>query len=170
MAERDESAAEIGKRAAEAAFGTAQDGTRRFGASLRGAMAEVLAEQQARLADSAHGFAEALRRTAKAQGEASPTVSRCADQAAVQLERLADALRHRDLADLVEGAEGLARRQPALFIAGAIAAGFVATRLLAGPSPAAHRPRAGSAAESERAWREEPHPVAAPHTGAAWGR
>jgi hypothetical protein len=170
MAERDESAAEIGRRAADAVLGTAQDGARHVGASLREAMADVLAEQQARLADSAHGFAEALRRTADAQSEASPIVSRCADQAAVQLERLADTLRHRELADLVDGAEGLARRQPALFIAGAVAAGFVAARLLTGPSPAARRPRASAAAAGEQAWREGPRPVAAPPIGAAWSR
>jgi hypothetical protein len=170
MAERDASAAEIGKRAADAAFGSAQDGTRRFGASLRDAMMALLAEQQQRLAHSAHGFAEALHRTADAQGEASPTVSRCADQAAMQLERLADTLRQRELGDLVDGAEGLARRQPALFIAGAVAAGFVATRLFAGPSPVARRPRGGSAGDGERSSHDGPHAAAAPQSGAAWGR
>ena len=170
MAERDESAAEIGKRAAEAAAGPAQDGARRVGASLREAAAALLAEQKTRLAETAHGFAEALRRTADAQGEESPTVSRCADQAAVQLERFSDTLRQRDLADLLAGAEGLARRQPALFIAGAVAAGFVMTRLVAAPSsPARHR-RGEPASGGERAWHEGPHPVAAPQTGAAWGR
>lgn len=170
MAEHDASAAEIGRRAAEAALGTARHGARRLGEEVREAGASVLAEQKTRLVATIHGFAEALRRAGDTLGqEESPVAARCAAQAAAQLERVAATLRERQFSDILAGAESLARRQPGLFIAGAIAAGFLATRLLV--PAAAPAPRRGAAPSGgERAWREGPHPADEPLAGPGWGR
>ena len=165
MAEPDGDAAEIGRRAAEAALGTARHGARRLGEEMRQATASLVAEQKTRLAETVHGFALAFRRTADAlQREQSPIASRCADQAAAQLDRVAAVLRERRLADLLVEAEALARRQPALFIAGTVAAGFVAGRLLAAPAPSTP-PRVGGGA-----WQEGPHPADEALAGAGAGR
>lgn len=168
MSEANQSAAEIGRHAAEAAIGTAQDGARQIGASVREAALGLVTEQKTRLADTVHGFAEVLRRTAESQGENTPVVAQAADQAATQLERLSDTLRQRELGDLFSEIEGLGRRQPALFLAGAVAAGFVVTRIFSAPG----RPRlpAPSATDGEGAWQPGSQPAAAPHTDAAWGR
>ncbi len=58
--------------------------------------------------------------------------------AAAGLERFADSLRERDLGRLVDDAEQLARRQPAAFIGGAVAAGFLLSRFLKSSSTRTH--------------------------------
>jgi len=170
MAEQDASAAEIGRRAAEAAIGTARQGARRLGEEMREAGASIMVEQKGRLVDAVHGLADALHRASHTlQQEQSPVASRVAEQAASQLERVADGLRERQLGDLVSRAEDLARRQPALFLAAAVATGFIAARLLAPSSPAPrHRP--ATEPEGEQVWREGPHPADEPVAGAGRGR
>jgi hypothetical protein len=151
MAERNGDAAEIGRRAAEAAVGSARQGARHLGDEIREAALSLVDDQRGRLADTVHGFAHALRHTADTlHEERSALASRCAGQAATQLDRMAAGLRERPLADVLAEAEGLARRQPALFVAGTLAAGFILARLFA--APAALEPeRRGDAA-----WQEDP--------------
>jgi hypothetical protein len=164
MAEQSGDAAEIGRRAAEAAIGTARRGGRRLGEEMRDAAAALAAEQQAQLAETVHGFALAFRRTADAlREEQSPVASRCAGQAAAQLDRAAAALRERTVAEMLAEAEALARRQPALFIAGSVAAGFLAARLLA--ASAARPDRRG-----DHPWQEGPQPADEALAGAEAGR
>jgi plasmid stabilization system protein ParE len=135
MAERTAEAAEIGRRAAEQAIGTAQQGVRRVGEQVREAAESLLQEQKDRMADAVHGLADALRQTAHTlEREENVAVARYADQAAAQIDRLSENLRNRQLRDLLANVENLARRQPSLFMAGAVAAGFVIGRVLARPA------------------------------------
>lgn len=57
------------------------------------------------------------------------------DQFAEQLEGFSRYLREKDIDDLVDDAQQLARRQPALFLGGAFALGVLAARLLKTSSP-----------------------------------
>jgi len=140
MAERDANAAEIGKRAADEVIGTARRGARRVGEQVREAAESVLHEQQERIADVVHGFADALRQTADTlERDDQRTIARYADQAAEQIDRLGETMRSRRIADMLANAEGFARREPALFMAGAVAAGFVIGRLLARPAAEGRR-------------------------------
>jgi ElaB/YqjD/DUF883 family membrane-anchored ribosome-binding protein len=142
MAERQADAAEIGKRAADEAIGSARQGAQRFGAQMRDAAQSVLNEQKGRVADVVHDLAEALRRTADTlEREENPAVARYADQAAAQIDRFSETMRRREFADLLAGTEDFARRRPSLFIAGAVATGFVIGRLLARPSEGDSAPR-----------------------------
>jgi ElaB/YqjD/DUF883 family membrane-anchored ribosome-binding protein len=135
MAERTAEAAEIGRRAAEQAIGTAQQGARRIGEQVREAAESLLQEQKDRAAEAVHGLADALRHTADTlERDEKVAVARYADQAAAQIDRLSENLRARDFRDLLANLEGFARRQPSLFIAGAVAAGFVIGRILARPA------------------------------------
>jgi ElaB/YqjD/DUF883 family membrane-anchored ribosome-binding protein len=141
MTERPGDAAEIGRRAAEEAFDGARRSARYFGEQLRATAHSVLKEQQDRMADAVRSFADALRRAAdQLERDENRAVAHYADQAAAQVDRLSATVRNGDVADLVAGAEDFARRQPSLFIAGAVAAGFAIGRLLvrppAPPSPA----------------------------------
>lgn len=52
------------------------------------------------------------------------------EQAAGGLERVSDAVRDRDLDDLIGTVEDFARRQPVAFLGGAVAAGFGLARLM----------------------------------------
>lgn len=151
MTERNESAAEIGRRAADEAIGTARHGARHLGEQVREAAQSMLQEQQARVAEAVHGLADALRRTADTlERDDKRVAARYADQAAAQIDRFSETVRQKQLRDLMAGAESFARRQPSLFIAGAVAAGFVIGRILA--RPAGHsRPQAYAMTGGERA-------------------
>jgi len=72
-----------------------------------------------------------------------PAAAHYADRAAAQIDRLSETVRSRQFGEMVTDAEDFARRQPALFIAVAVAAGFVIGRLLARPSRRDHRTAAG---------------------------
>lgn len=134
MAEPQANAAEIGKRAADEALGAARQGAQRFGAQMRDAAQSVLDEQKTRIADAVHGLADAFRRAANTlEQDRNPTVARYADQAASQIDRFSNTVRARDIAGLLADTEDFARRQPSLFIAGAVATGFVIGRLIARP-------------------------------------
>jgi ElaB/YqjD/DUF883 family membrane-anchored ribosome-binding protein len=160
MAERRDDAAEIGRRAAEEAIGSARRSARYFGDQLRDTAQSVLKEQQDRAADTVHGFADALRRTADTlESEENRAFARYADQAAAQIDRLSETLRGRQLADLLAEAEDFARRQPSLFLAGAVAAGFVIGRILAQPAAGGSPPQAYAATGGEHALHEAEPPL-----------
>jgi hypothetical protein len=73
----------------------------------------------------------ALRETGqqlRKQGQGS--VGQYADRAADQLERFSGYLRETDVDEIADEARGFARRRPAIFLGGAVALGFLATRFL----------------------------------------
>jgi hypothetical protein len=92
-------------------------------------------EQKSHGADQVADMAEAVRRVARCFDQSQvPYIGEWADQAAGQIEGFAQLLRTRRWDELLADAEAAARRQPALFILAAVAAGFVAGRLLAAPA------------------------------------
>lgn len=121
---------------AEAAGETIRDAAGRFTSDLRGAADLLIEDQKVRLADLTQGLANALRRSADAFAEEGGTVvARLADQAADQVELLSDTVRRESWRALAANVEVAARRRPELFLAGAVAAGFLLARLLSGTIP-----------------------------------
>lgn len=136
MKEQAKGAAREAGAQAGAASAAAQREVGRLGEQMRDAAASLLDEQKDRMASAVHGVADMLRRTADTlERENNATAAHYADQAATHIDRLSETVRSRPFGEMVTGAEAFARRQPALFIAGAVAAGFVIGRLLARPSP-----------------------------------
>lgn len=88
-------------------------------------------EQKARTAAQIGGIAEAVRAAARSleRGQ-TPVAADYADSAARQIETLADAIRTRRWGELAADLEETARQRPALFVAGAVALGFLAGRFL----------------------------------------
>jgi hypothetical protein len=88
-------------------------------------------EQKARTAAQIGGIAEAMRAAARSleRGQ-SPAAADYADSAARQIETFADAIRNRRWGELAADLEETARQRPALFVAGAVALGFLAGRFL----------------------------------------
>jgi len=122
----------------------------RIGDQMREAAESLLHEQKDRMAEAVHGFAEALRRAADSlEHEDKAMAARYADQAADRIDRFSTTMRERDLGEMMANAEAFARRRPSLFIAGAVAAGFVVGRLLT---------RASDGAASGYAGASEHHP------------
>jgi hypothetical protein len=91
----------------------------------------------------------ALRETGqqlRKQGQGS--VAGYADQAADQVERFSGYLRETEVDEIVAEARGFARRRPAVFLGGAVALGFLATRFLKSTSQEAGSGGNGSGATS----------------------
>ncbi len=138
-----DAAREVGAQAGTASA-AAQRQVGRLGEQMRDAAASLLDEQKGRMAAAVQGLADMLRRTADTlERENNATAAHYADRAAAQIDRLSETVRSRPFGEMVTGAEAFARRQPALFIGGAVAAGFVIGRLLARPTQRDHRTAAG---------------------------
>ena len=90
-----------------------------------------LSSQKNRATDGLGSLAEAVRKTSQPLRENNQdTIARYVEQAADQIERVSTRLRERDVSELMQDAQRLARRQPALFIGGAFALGVLAARFL----------------------------------------
>ena len=153
---------------ASAASDAVQRGAGRVADQMREAVEELLREQKDRAADAVHGLAEALHQAADTlEREERGVAARYAEQAAAQIDRFSETMRQQTLRDMLASAEDIARRQPALFITGAVAIGFIVGRMLSRPgdgrTPRAER-YATSAGESSYY-----HAGAAPQSGTGAG-
>ena len=90
------------------------------------------AEQIVKLSQATHVAADHLN-------EASPTMARYAHDLAGGIDRFAGVVRERSIGDLVRQASEYARREPAVFVAGTVFAGFVMARFLRSSAERAER-------------------------------
>jgi hypothetical protein len=98
---------------------------------VRDVAESMLDEQKERAIGQVTGVAQALRKTAEGLSHENETIGRYAEQAAEQVERFAETVRERSLGDLVADVDDFARRQPTVFLVGAVAAGFIVGRFMA---------------------------------------
>ncbi len=97
----------------------------------RGQVSQQLDSQKARAADSLGSVARALRSTSEhLRTQQQEPIAGATEQAAQVVENVAGYLRDARIEDLAAGGEDFARRQPALFLGGAFALGFMAVRFL----------------------------------------
>jgi hypothetical protein len=90
-----------------------------------------LSTQKDRATDGLGSLAQAVRKTSQPLRESNQdTIAGYVEQAADQIDRFSTRLRERDVQELVQDAQQLARRQPALFIGGAFALGLLTARFL----------------------------------------
>jgi ElaB/YqjD/DUF883 family membrane-anchored ribosome-binding protein len=128
-----DAARDVGAQAA-AASAAAQRQVGRLGEQMRDAAQSLIDEQKERMAAAVQGVADMLRRTADTlERENNATAAHYASRVATQIDRFSATVRDRKFGEMVASTEDFARRQPALFIASAVAAGFVIGRLLARP-------------------------------------
>jgi len=81
-------------------------------------------------ADFVGGIAGAIRRAASEFDQQIPQAGQYIRRAAEQVDSAAEALRRRDLTELVGGIQDFARRQPTAFLGATVLAGFALTRFL----------------------------------------
>jgi hypothetical protein len=93
------------------------------------------AQQVGAVAEAARAAARSLERSQ------SPVASRYADRTADQIDEFARSL-GREWGEIIGDVEVIARRHPALFVVGAVAAGFLAGRFLSVAPPPAKTERA----------------------------
>ncbi len=119
-------------------FGNTQPGLDRakdivveFACATQSAALSAANERKERVAQQVGGIAEAVRSAARSLDRSqTPTVARYVDRAAAQVDDLAHALHERRWGELIGDLEMVARRQPALFVTGAVAVGFLIGRFL----------------------------------------
>jgi ElaB/YqjD/DUF883 family membrane-anchored ribosome-binding protein len=125
-------------RAAGRVYGTAPTGGERAGSvvvefldAARSAAESLLEEQKRQVAERVSGVAEALRNAiGPLDRSQNAIIARVVEQAADHVESLTRAVRSRRWNELAADTEDFARRQPTLFVLGAVAAGFTIGRLL----------------------------------------
>ena len=92
--------------------------------------------QKNKATDGLGSVAHAVRETTqRLRDDHHDTVARYAEQAAEQIERFSQGLKNKDVGELMNDAQRLARRQPALFVGGAFALGLLGARFLKSSSP-----------------------------------
>lgn len=90
-----------------------------------------LITQKDRATDSLGSLARAVRDTSQPlRNNQQEAIAQYVERAADQIERFSTRLRERDIKELFNDVQGYARRQPAVFIGAAFAAGLLAARFL----------------------------------------
>ena len=99
-----------------------------------------LSAQKNRALDGIGGVTHAIRQTTQSlRDQRHDTIARYIEQVLGQVDRLTQNLRQKDVGELIDDAQRLARRQPAVFVGGAFALGLLAARLLKSTPPDRHR-------------------------------
>jgi len=134
-------------------------------------------ERKNQTAERLQGIAGALRETShKLQDQEEETFASYAATAADQVDKFSGYLRNQNVGDLLHDVDGLARRQPELFLAGALAAGFLLGRFLksSAVSQATHvqrygyYPRYGQSADNMYGTSPQQRQYGAPNYGNAY--
>ncbi|HET7371528.1 MAG TPA: hypothetical protein VFK45_11885 [Gammaproteobacteria bacterium] len=142
----------------------AREKTREMADEARRQASETAERQKSAAADQAGGVASALRRTSEELGRQDQTwLADMANQFADGADRLAGQLRDQDIGSLLNRTQDLARRRPGVFLAGAVATGFVLTRFLKS-SNRREGDSAGQWASSEQ-YPARPQPTDVVHSG-----
>jgi hypothetical protein len=118
--------------------------------AARSAALAVVDEQMARTATQIGGLAAALRSAAgEFERAQSPMAAHYAETAGQQVGAFAASLRDRPLNRLIADFEEAARRHPAIFVAGAVAVGFIIGRFLSAAAGRGARSPAATARTTE---------------------
>jgi ElaB/YqjD/DUF883 family membrane-anchored ribosome-binding protein len=94
-----------------------------------------LASQKDQAADTLHTLAEAIRDGGQRMGQEQPQIASLAGQAATKVDEASRYVREHEVRDFISEAEDFARREPLIFLGGALAVGFLAARFLKASSP-----------------------------------
>jgi ElaB/YqjD/DUF883 family membrane-anchored ribosome-binding protein len=116
--------------------------------AARSAAESMLEEQRQQVAEKVSGIAEALRSAANSLEQSqNRALAGYVDQAADQVASIYRTVRERHWNEIVADTEDFARRQPTLFVLGAVATGFLVGRFLWGGGR--HRRGGAEASRSE---------------------
>ena len=121
-----QSAAEAVKTQASNLTGQAREVASDAGEKLRA----TVTEQKAAGADYVGNVANIIRRTAYEFDSDMPQAGHYIRKAAAQLENVSDAMRNRDMSEIVGNVQDFARKQPTAFFGAAVLLGFAAVRFL----------------------------------------
>lgn len=115
------------------------------GAKLR----TTVTEQKAAGADYVGNVANIIRRTAYEFDSDIPQAGHYIRKAAAQLENVSDAMRNKDISQIVGNVQDFARKQPTAFFGAAVVLGFAAVRFLKSAPSASASAATGSASTGD---------------------
>jgi hypothetical protein len=118
------------KEAAKTATRAVKEQAGEFAADIGHELSKTAEVQKMRGVEAMQGFARAIDSAAAQLEQQSPRIARSVREAAHQVEGLSNNISNRSVDELLKAATDLARRQPMLFIGGAVAAGFALSRFL----------------------------------------
>jgi len=118
------------KEAARTATRAVKEQASEFAADVGHELGKSAEAQKVRGVEALKGFAQAIDKAAGELEGQSPQVARYVRDAAQKVEGLSSNIGGRNVAELMQAASDLARSHPALFVGGAVAAGFALSRFL----------------------------------------
>lgn len=99
-------------------------------------VSQTLNNQKQRATDQLGGITTALHQTSRAlRDQEQDTIAQYIDGAARQLDTLSDYLQHRTVGEMIGEGRRLARREPVLFLGGAMLLGLVGSRFFKSSTP-----------------------------------
>lgn len=133
MAQATDAASSLGadlKDAASAAAKAAKTQASSFAADVGHELSKSAEDQKQRGVEGMQTLARAINSAAQEIEGQSPQAAKFVRDAAQRVETFSSNLQGRNVNELLDAASSLARNQPAVFLAGAAAAGFALTRFL----------------------------------------
>lgn len=109
---------------------SASQSTRGFAQRLKEDGRQTLEQRKRSAADRVEGIAQALERTGAQFSDNEPTLAEYANRLAATVGNLATRLREGSIDEIVDDTRAFARRNPSLFIAGGVVAGFALARFV----------------------------------------
>jgi hypothetical protein len=132
-----------------------EESAREVAGETRRKVEETAMDRKAVAAERLEGVASALRETGERLHEREEeSFAQYVEVAADQVERFSGYLKNASVGDLWQDAENVARRQPELFLAGALAAGFLVGRFLKSSGARANMERTGNRYASRQYYRQ----------------
>ena len=131
-------------RAAKDQVGEIGTAAKDMAVDATGRVKSAMNEQKTAGADYLGTIASAVQRAAGEFESDVPQAAQYIRQAAGQIETVANAVRQRDMRELVGEVQEFARRQPTLFFGGAVILGFAALRFFKSSAPDAAKPKQSS--------------------------
>jgi hypothetical protein len=106
---------------------------------VRGSAVDMMDQQRQRAADGLGGVADALRQTGDSlRSSDQSALGQYADRAADTVEEISHQLRDKSVDELLSEAEAFARREPEVFLGGAVLLGLLASRFFKASSRRSH--------------------------------
>lgn len=134
-----ESATDAASNLAGQASGFASKAASAFASEAQSKASGIMQQQMVAGADYVRMVSETAHSAASGLEDKAPELARMVHQMADRANRFADDLRHRDIDDVLDMTWAYARRNPRVFIGGAIAAGFLLARFAKSSSERASR-------------------------------
>jgi hypothetical protein len=137
-------------------FRSETQSARGFAQRLKEDGRQTIEQRKRSAADRVESIAQALERTGEQFGDNEPTLADYANRLAGNVGNLATRLREGSIEELIDDTRELARRNPALFIAGGVAVGFVLARFV---KASASRPLEQQLSDDEQPLSEDDAPT-----------